>query len=289
MLADLKIAGKPRRVVMQASKNGYFYVLDAKSGQFISAKNFVTANWALGFDPKTGRPNVNPEVRYDETGKAAMVQPGGQGAHGWHPMSFNPKTGLVYFSGVETAFAVKSAPTFKAQPMAANTGLGGAIGPDELKTPVPKEVKSQLVAWDPVNQKEVWRSGVNGNIGAGTLTTAGGLVFQGRTTGRFVAYRATDGKELWSMDAQTGVVAGSVELRNRWRAVHCPAGGIRVGALWREQSVAVVGVQAEWQGVSASGASTGAAASVESACSDCVSRCHQAGAGEIPRQLRDVP
>ncbi len=79
MLADLKIGGKSRRVVMQASKNGFFYVLDAKSGQFISANNFVTVNWAKGFDPKTGRPNMNEETRYDITGKAAMVQPGGQG------------------------------------------------------------------------------------------------------------------------------------------------------------------------------------------------------------------
>ena len=209
MLADLKIDGKPRYVVLHASKNGYFYVLDAKSGKFISANNFVTANWTRGFDPKTGRPNVNPEVRYDETGKVALVQPGGQGAHGWHPMSFSPQTGLVYFSAVETSFAVKSAATFKAVPMGANTGLvGGAVAAAELKTPPPANpARSQLVAWDPVKQKEVWRSDVLGTIGAGTLATAGGVVFQGTTKGRFVAYRATNGEELWSMEAQTGVVA----------------------------------------------------------------------------------
>jgi len=87
MVADLKIDNKSRHVVMQASKNGYFYVLDAKSGQFISANNFVPANWTSGFDPKTGRPNINPDVRYNETGKAAMVQPGAQGAHGWNVTS----------------------------------------------------------------------------------------------------------------------------------------------------------------------------------------------------------
>ena len=209
MLADLKFNGKPRRVLMQASKNGYFYVLDAKSGKFISAKNFVAANWTSGFDPKTGRPNVNQDVRYDETGKATMIQPGAQGAHGWHPMSFNPQTGLVYFSGVETGFAIKSAATFKAVPMGANTGIGGTIAAGELKTPPPGAARSQLVAWDPVNQKEVWRSDVLGTIGGGTLSTAGGLVFQGTTKGRFVAYRATDGKELWSTEAQTGVVAAA--------------------------------------------------------------------------------
>ena len=209
MVADLKIGAKPQRVLMQASKNGYFYVLDAKSGKFISANNFVPANWTNGFNPKTGRPNVNQDVRYDETGKATMIMPGAQGAHGWHPMSFNPQTGLVYFSGVTTGFAMKGAPTFKAVPMGANTGLGQAA-PSELKTPPPAGgARSQLVAWDPVNQKEVWHTEVLGTIGAGTLSTAGGLVFQGTTKGRLVAYRATDGKELWSMEAQTGVVAAA--------------------------------------------------------------------------------
>jgi alcohol dehydrogenase (cytochrome c)/quinohemoprotein ethanol dehydrogenase len=209
MLADLKISGKQRHVVLHASKNGYFYVLDAKSGQFISANNFVPANWTRGFDPKTGRPDVNPDVRYDETGKVALLQPGAQGAHGWHPMSFSPQTGLVYFSAVDTSFAVKSAPTFKAVPMGANTGLiGGAAAAAELKTPAPANpARSQLVAWDPVTQKEVWRTGVLGTIGAGTLATAGGVVFQGTTKGRFVAYRATNGEELWSAEVQTGVVA----------------------------------------------------------------------------------
>jgi len=209
MVADLKISGKQRHVVLHASKNGYFYVLDAKSGQFISANNFVPANWNKGFDPKTGSPNVNPEVRYDETGKVALLQPGAQGAHGWHPMSFSPQTGLVYFSAVDTSFEVKAAPTFKAVPMGANTGLiGGPAAAAELKTPPPANpARSQLVAWDPVNQKEVWRTGVLGTIGAGTLATAGGVVFQGTTKGRFVAYRATNGEELWSIETQTGVVA----------------------------------------------------------------------------------
>lgn len=209
MIADLKIDGRQRHVVMQASKNGYFYVLDAKNGRFISANNFVTANWNTGFEPKTGRPKVNPQVRYDETNEAALIQPGAQGAHGWHPMSFSPQTGLIYFSAVETWGAIKSSSTFAPVRMGANTGLTtGAAA--ELKTaPPPIGARSQLVAWDPVRQKEVWRTGVLGTIGAGTLTTAGGLVFQGTTKGRFVAYRANSGEELWSMETQTGVVAAA--------------------------------------------------------------------------------
>jgi alcohol dehydrogenase (cytochrome c)/quinohemoprotein ethanol dehydrogenase len=208
MLADLKINGQHRRVLMQASKDGFFYVLDAKTGKVLSANNFVTTNWATGIDLKSGRPRVNPEARYDETGKATVVQPGAQGAHSWHPMSFNPQTGLVYFSAVETGFAVKGAASFKPQPMSANTGLQFPAPLNEIKSP-PAPARSQLVAWDPVKQRGAWRTGVLGTIGGGTLTTAGGLVFQGTNKGRFVAYRATDGQELWSMEAQTGVVAAA--------------------------------------------------------------------------------
>jgi len=213
VVADLQIDGKPRRVLMQASKDGFFYVLDAKTGKVISAKNFVKTTWASGVDLATGRPLINDEARYDVTGQAAIVQPGGQGAHSWHPMSFDPQTGLVYFSAIETGGIMKSAPTFKATPMASNTGLQfttTAALPEELKSRAPPaQAQSQLLAWDPVQQREVWRTPVLGTIGAGALSTAGGLVFHGTTPGRFVAYRATDGKELWSMEAQTGVVAAA--------------------------------------------------------------------------------
>jgi quinohemoprotein ethanol dehydrogenase len=210
MIADLKIDGRMRHVLLQASKDGFFYVLDAKSGKVISAKPFVTVNWATGVDPKTGRPILNAETRYDESGKPALVQPGGQGAHSWHPFSFNPQTGLVYFSAVETGGIMMSAKGYTFQPMGANTGISFP-SPDqiteEMRSKAPRGGTSQLVAWDPVQNKQVWRTGVLGNIGAGTLSTAGGLVFQGTTKGRLVAYRATDGQELWSMEAQTGVVA----------------------------------------------------------------------------------
>jgi quinohemoprotein ethanol dehydrogenase len=210
MTADLKFNGRSRHVLLQAAKDGFFYVLDARTGKLISAKPFVTVTWASGVDLKTGRPIPNPETRYDETGKPALVQPGGQGAHSWHPFSFNPQTGLVYFSAVETGGLMMGAKSYTYQPMGANTGIAFAP-PDQvseaMRSKLPRGGQSQLVAWDPVQNKQVWRSGVLGNIGAGTLSTAGGLVFQGTTKGRLVAYRATDGQELWSMEAQTGVVA----------------------------------------------------------------------------------
>jgi len=215
MIADLKFGGdaspgRSRHVLLQASKDGFFYVLDARTGHVISAKPFVTVTWANGVDLKSGRPILNPEARYDLTGKPAFVQPGGQGAHSWHPFSFNPQTGLVYFSGIETGGVMTSAKSYTYQPMGPNTGIAFAP-PDTLapeqRAKLPRGGQSTLVAWDPVRNKEVWRTGVLGNIGAGTLSTAGGLVFQGTTKGQLVAYRATDGKVLWSTEAETGVVA----------------------------------------------------------------------------------
>ncbi len=212
MLADLRIGGKPRRVLMQAAKNGFFYVWDARTGKVLSAKNFVTTTWASGVDLKTGRPIIARDARYEETGKPFILQPGAQGAHSWHPFSYNPTTGLVYFSAIETSMAVKSASHFVVHPGSANVGLEFPMPPsiyDDLKSKAPRIAQSQLVAWDPVRQREAWRSGVLGTIGGGTLSTAGGLVFQGTNKGRFVAYDADDGRELWSLEAQTGVVAAA--------------------------------------------------------------------------------
>lgn len=207
MLADLNIAGKSRRVLMQAAKDGFFYVLDAKTGKLLSAKNYVTTTWATAVDLKTGRPIFDNHARYDETGETFIVQPGGQGAHSWHPFSYNPTTGLVYFSAIETSTAMKSAAHFVARPMSANIGLEFPMPAsiyDELKSKAPRIAQSQLVAWDPVRQREAWRSGVLGTIGGGTLSTAGGLVFQGTNTGRFVAYDARDGRQLWSIERRPG-------------------------------------------------------------------------------------
>ena len=213
MLADLQLAGRTtRRVLMQAAKDGFFYVLDAKSGALISAHNYVTTTWASAIDTRTGRPVTDPRSRYDETGQVFIVQPGGQGAHSWHPCSFNPNTGLVYFSAIETSTAFKGAAHFEFHPMAANLGLEFPLPPtvyDDLKSNAPRKSVSQLVAWDPVQQREAWRSGVLGTIGGGTLSTAGNLVFQGTNLGRFVAYDARDGREMWSFEAQTGVVAAA--------------------------------------------------------------------------------
>ena len=210
-LATLKIDGAPRKVIMQAAKNGYFYVLDRLTGQLISARNYVPVNWARGVDPETGRPRVNPAALYDLTGKVWVGQPGAGGGHNWQPMSFSPATGLVYIPAQELPFPYLLDRSFKPETLGTNMGI------DQAATSLPQDpairaqalagLKGYLSAWDPVAQREVWRAPHKGPWNGGVLATAGNLVFQGTAAGDFVAYRASDGKPLWSFPAETGIIA----------------------------------------------------------------------------------
>jgi quinohemoprotein ethanol dehydrogenase len=201
ILADLTIDGARRQVLMQANKNGFYYVLDRKTGQLISAKNFTPVTWASGIDPKTGRPIENPDIRYDKTGKRAQLLPGALGAHSWQAMSFNPKTGLVYIPAQEIGMTYESVKDF--QPASIGWNVATA-------TTNPPNVKGYLLAWDPVNQREVWRANYLGPWNGGVLTTAGDLVIQGNAAGDFSAYRADTGEKLWSMFVQSPVMAAPV-------------------------------------------------------------------------------
>jgi quinohemoprotein ethanol dehydrogenase len=203
VLADLSIDGTKRQVLMQANKNGFFYVLDRKTGQLISANNFTPVTWASGIDLKTGRPIENPGVRYDQTGKPVPQLPGALGAHNWQSTAFNPKTGLVYIPAHQVGMVYIGLPPneFKFLPGYWNLGIFPGTMPD---------VKGSLLAWDPVNQKEVWRVNYLGPWNGGVLTTAGNLVVQGNAAGDFAAYRADNGQKLWSMSAQTPVIAAPV-------------------------------------------------------------------------------
>ena len=215
MAATLPIDGKPQRVVMHAPKNGFFYVLDAKTGKFLSGKAFATVNWASGLDPATGRPNVNPEARYDITGKPFVSLPSASGAHTWNPMSFSPTTGLVYIPTNEA-----SLPYISAGKDWKPTSIGFQIGLDLTAfapTPDPKATAAAvaattgaLVAWDPVAQSAKWIVKHPFAFNGGTLATAGNLVFQGTSTGDFRAYSADSGKQLWSFPTQTGVIAAPI-------------------------------------------------------------------------------
>jgi quinohemoprotein ethanol dehydrogenase len=201
ILADLTIDGARRPVLMQANKNGFFYVLDRKTGQLISARNFTPVTWASGVDLKTGRPIENPGIRYDQTGKPAHMLPGALGAHSWQAMAFNPKTGLVYIPAQEIPMTYIPVKNFKPASMGWNVGVASNN---------PRDVRGYLLAWDPVNQKEVWRANYLGPWNGGVLTTDGNLVVQGNAAGYLIAYRADTGEKLWSMSAQTPVMAAPI-------------------------------------------------------------------------------
>ncbi|WP_423415690.1 PQQ-dependent dehydrogenase, methanol/ethanol family [Hyphomicrobium sp. B1] len=200
MQADLKIHGRTRKVLMQANKNGFFYVLDRKTGKLISANNFIPQTWAKGIDMRTGRPIENPEVRYDQTGKQVTILPGPLGGHSWQAMSYSPKTGFVYIPTQEIPWFYGPDKNYKTQVQGWNLATASGASPDQ-------PVKGYLQAWDPVKQKEAWRVPHRGPWNGGTLATAGNLVFQGTAAGDINAYRADNGQQLWLFDTQSAVIA----------------------------------------------------------------------------------
>lgn len=212
ILADLTIEGKRRKVLMQAPKNGFFYVIDRTDGQLISAQKFVPVNWASGIDPKSGRPIEAPEARFANA--PFVASPGSAGAHNWQPMSFSPETRLVYIPAQELPFLYANDQKFQIRPGAWNTGVDllAAIPPDspEVQAAIKASLKGRLLAWDPVQQKPVWQVEYPGPWNGGVLSTAGNLVFQGTADGQFDAYDARNGHLLWKFATQTGVMAGPI-------------------------------------------------------------------------------
>jgi quinohemoprotein ethanol dehydrogenase len=204
LLATLKIGGTPRRVLIQANKNGFFYVLDRQTGKLISARPFANITWATGID-SNGRPIESPAARQIED--ATIVAPATEGGHNWYPISFNPATGFVYLGVLNDESIHSLAPNWQLNVNDQTTGLNRAYhGPasDQLRKMPPR---GELLAWDPVAQKEAWHVDLPTAKSGGTLTTAGNLVFQGRADGTLSAYRATDGKLLWEFDAGVGIGA----------------------------------------------------------------------------------
>ena len=206
-LASLKIDGKDRDVIMHAPKNGFFYVIDRSTGKLISAKPIVPMNWASGIDMKTGRPVENPDARFPD-GKAAIVYPSPTGAHNIEAMSFNPKSGLVYIPVMDQGYVYVDPP----KPLEKWKFLDGQRISNGIGIPSPdikpRKPAAALLAWNPVTQKEIWRKTVHAPRGGGaTVATGGNLVIQGQGTGEFVIMASDTGKELWSFNAQTAVVA----------------------------------------------------------------------------------
>lgn len=213
ILADIKIEGELRKVIMQAPKNGFFYVLDRETGEFLSAENYMPVNWATHIDPDTGRPVETEFARYDETGKAVKIIPGPGGAHNWQPMSYSPDTGLVYIPAKQEPNVYYLDEGFSYRSLGVNLGTNNwDIDPADYPLDVDylPENQGHLLAWDPVKQREVWRAPQPGSHNGGLLSTSGNLLFQGNADSEFVAYRATDGERLWTVDVQSGITAPPV-------------------------------------------------------------------------------
>jgi PQQ-dependent dehydrogenase (methanol/ethanol family) len=211
MLADLTIDGRARKVVMQANKNGFFYVIDRASGQLISAKAFVPQTWASGMDMKTGRPIEVPGARYET--KVAVITPSPTGGHNWQPMAFDPRQGLVFIPAMESGLAFGDDPNFKYRPGAINFAFDPLLLalPDEKaqRAAIKASLKGELLAWDPVKQEARWSTPHEYYWNGGVLATAGNLVFQGDADGQFAAYDSRTGRQVWRYDAGEGVVAGA--------------------------------------------------------------------------------
>ncbi|MBT9467400.1 PQQ-dependent dehydrogenase, methanol/ethanol family [Hydrogenophaga sp.] len=207
ILADIKVDNKPRKVILHAPKNGFFFVIDRVNGKFISAKNFVDVNWATGYD-KNGRPIETALARTGD--RPREIIPSAFGARNWHSMSYNPATGLVYMPVQGVPLTLMDNKDWKfngVRPGEPHSGMGwNTANFANVEAPTSKPY-GRLVAWDPVKQQAAWTKEQISPWNGGTLTTAGNLVFQGTADGRFIAYNATTGEQLWETPTGTGVIA----------------------------------------------------------------------------------
>lgn len=213
ILADLEIAGRTRQVLMQAPKNGFFYVLDRKTGELLSAEKFALVNWATHVDLETGRPVEREEA--DWSNKQAFVTPGPPGAHNWHPMSYSPRTGLVYIPSTTTAQPFAPDPGFEYVPGRLNTGVDMAVVVKDLEG-YAESLRicdpSHITAWDPKTGKQRWRVNHEAITPGGILSTASDLLFQGSGTA-FSAYDARTGERVWQSEVGVGIMAPPVTYR----------------------------------------------------------------------------
>jgi len=244
VLADLMLArrakdGSPagapelRKVLMQAPKNGFFYVLDRTTGELLSADPYIELSWATGVDMTTGRPIERHEATWSQD--HARVTPGIPGGHNWHPMAFSPHSGLVYIPTFESVYDYTPDPGFKWRPGYINTSeswSGVAAQLEGVEDFLAQNATTQLTAWDPVARRQTWQVNLGQGIPAGVLATAGGLVFQGTTWGRLKAYAAESGAELWDGQTDTGIIAPPISYEidgEQYIAVVAGLGGSQGG------------------------------------------------------------
>jgi len=204
VLTDLSINGQMTPVALKADRNGFFYVLDRRTGRLISAKSFVPINWATRVDLDSGRPVEVPEKRPKFKQRAKDICPNLLGGKNWQPMSFNPKTGLVYIPSINLCMDMEGAePAYERGKFYLafefDLGKGGPGG-----------YMGELIAWDPLKQQKVWGNKDELPWLGGTLTTAGGLTFHGDVRGWFKALDAKSGQVLWQFNTGSGISAAPV-------------------------------------------------------------------------------
>jgi quinohemoprotein ethanol dehydrogenase len=208
VLADLAIGGRTRQVIMQAPKNGFFYVLDRRTGELLSADAFMQTTWATHVDMKTGRPVETPAARYGE--KPVLLAPHAGGGHNFNPVSYSPATGLVYFSVVQSYGIFAAAPSYTPGRGTGESFSGYEEERKQLQEFAEANTTAWLAAWDPVRRREAWRVAYPRDGSGGVLATAGNLVFQGTINRSFAAYRADNGARLWEMPVQNVAIAGPI-------------------------------------------------------------------------------
>jgi quinohemoprotein ethanol dehydrogenase len=214
IVANLAIEGQQRKVLLQANKNGFFYVLDRVTGKLISAEKYADATWASGIDLRTGRPIETPGSRYAKD--RVTVFPGMYGAHDWQAMSYNSRTGLAYIPAIRIGATYAPSPEAEAALQASGDRITSVQGVDAFPIVDDRDgpqKRGSLIAWDPRRQRAAWRVDFPAEFNGGTLTTDGNLVFQGLSNGQFNAYAADSGKKLWSFDAKLGVMAPAMTFQ----------------------------------------------------------------------------
>ncbi|MEM7728224.1 MAG: PQQ-dependent dehydrogenase, methanol/ethanol family [Pseudomonadota bacterium] len=213
-LATMEIDGEPREVVMQAPKNGFFYVLDRKTGELLRAHDFVKVTWATHIDMATGRPVENPEADFSE--RAAMIFPGPLGGHNWQGMSVDADNRRVFIPAIERAGIFALDPRIKAGiPIARNPNglnLGFGLGNTSHLPEMPQSY-GKLQAFDPVSGETLWEVRHDHYYNGGVLATEGGLVFQGDAFGELAAYHADTGEKLWSDRTFRSILAPPITYR----------------------------------------------------------------------------
>lgn len=237
VLADLDIEGKKTKALLHAPKNGFFYVINRETGKLISADPFVETTWATHVDSETGRPVEVPGARYETD--PASITPGPVGGHSWHAMSYNPETGLVYLPTIHSATSFSDQgidiATWQSEPFKGGTGVYRS------GTKQPRDYPASLQAWDPVKRKMIWSIPQQNLWNAGTLTTAGNLVLQGRADGNLLAYNAKTGEIIWTFDAGLGVSAPPITYSVNGKQYIA----LLVG--WGGSLAGLVGIETGWE------------------------------------------